>query len=801
MRIRRTLWAVAIAGVAGAAHPSTWDAPTQGSPCLVTTANGDVQGVDNGSSCAFLGIPFAAPPVGGLRWKPPQPAAAWAPATFNAMTAPPSCALINPPGGTATQGNEDCLKLNIWTPNPAPASPAPVIVWIHTGAFVAASASIPAHNGRNMAERTGAIVVAANYRVGPFGFLSHAALTAEDPSYRSSGNYGLLDQRAALAWVREHVAAFGGDPENVTIGGQSAGGHSVSLHVVSPGSAGYFHRAIMQSGYASMRWPTLADGEALGSRFAVALGCTVPSQVLDCMRSKNRNEVLLALPTGQQQFLESSRASWGPVVDRLEIPDQPRILYEHGAFNRVPLIIGATRNEGWIYADRSFPAGLTPEEYQAAVQQEFGAADAPAILAMYPAADYPSPKHALSQLAGDVEAVCEARRVARLVSRTGTPVYQYSFEREVAAVAGDQVIHGIDTNFTFGNNYAAPSNYVLNADDRALSGAIGDYWTRFAATGNPNVVRRHQQHAAGVFHADVAVDDENDDVVRWPASHGENGKYLALDVPIRQDKHLREPYCDFWEPFFLRSVVASVPASAPSNDLCGATIAADLKLNHDVACAGDGLIAGADGIRLNLNGHTITGSGIGSGISVIGHTGVSIFGGTIGNFLAGVRTQNTSGIVVSRNMFQQNADGIDLQSGSSGNTIKNNRFQANGSRGIMIRGQSTHHLIKDNIFTSNRVGILVFAGVENTVKDNFLSASVLAGIRFNVFAAGNIVRENTIVSNPAGIEFLITPTGSSTGNALVGNTIILNTCGIKGPVAGNTLKKNVFEGNSGDSCQ
>src|SRR2546426_8368338 len=169
--------------------------------------------------------------------KPPQPAAPWAPTTptLNATVAPPPCPLINPPGSTTTVGSENCLKLNIWAPNPAPASLAPVIVWIPTGAFQSASASIPDSNGRNFAERTGAIVVAANYRLGPFGFLGHPALTAEDPAYPSSGNYGFLDQRAALAWVRDNIAAFGGDPNNVTIDGQSAGGHSVSLHVVSPG--------------------------------------------------------------------------------------------------------------------------------------------------------------------------------------------------------------------------------------------------------------------------------------------------------------------------------------------------------------------------------------------------------------------------------------------------------------------------------------------------------------------------------------------------------------------------------------
>ncbi len=128
------------------------------------------------------------------------------------------------PGSTTTVGNENCLRLNVWTPNPPPASPAPVIVWIHTGSFQAASANLADSNGRNLAERTGAIIVAANYRHGPFGFLGHTALTTEDPTYPSSGNYGLLDQRLALAWVRDHIAAFGGDPNNVTIAGQSAGG-------------------------------------------------------------------------------------------------------------------------------------------------------------------------------------------------------------------------------------------------------------------------------------------------------------------------------------------------------------------------------------------------------------------------------------------------------------------------------------------------------------------------------------------------------------------------------------------------
>jgi para-nitrobenzyl esterase len=219
-------------------------------------------------------------------------------------------------------------------------------------------------------------------------------------------------------------------------------------------------------------------------------------------------------------------------------------------FNRVPIIIGATRDEGWSYVDRSFPAGLTAEQYESAVTTEFGAADASAILTMYPVTDFSSPKFALSRLTGDVEAVCEARRVARLVERTHTPVYLYSFEREADAVVPDLVVHGLDRNFVFGNNFGPPSNYLLDAKDRALFGAISVYWTRFAAVGNPN--------------------GDDPAVVSWPAYKHPNGqgrgtdKHVVLDWPVGENTRLREAHCDFWEPFFLRSIAGGpVPASRP----------------------------------------------------------------------------------------------------------------------------------------------------------------------------------------------------------------------------------------------
>jgi para-nitrobenzyl esterase len=527
---------------------TTQPAWTQGGSCFVGTAHGDMQGVDRGASCAFLGVRFAAPPTGILRWTRPQPAAGWAPATFMATVAPPACAQLSAANGQPT-GVEDCLMLNIWTPNPLPASGAPVMVWLHPGGFANASANFAPQNGQNLAALTGAIIVAPNYRLGPFGFLWHSALASEDSA---AGNYGLLDQRAALEWVRDHIAAFGGDPNNVTIAGQSAGAHSVSLHLVAPGSAGLFHRAIMQSGTASFRMRTAADAHAQGNELAAALGCAgAESAVLACLRSKTQNQVLTGRPPSQfEEFVESGRSQWTPIVDGVEVPDQPRSLYERGVFSHVPVLLGANRDEGWTFVNRSFPAGLTALQYESAVVTEFGA-DAPAILARYQIADFESPKDALARLAGDAEYICEANRLAGLIERTKTPVFLYSFEYEVDPVVLDRVVHGLELNFVFGNNYGPPlfAPYTLGAVDLALFREMSGYWTRFMRSGSPNT--------------------EDPGVVHWPAFKHPTGvgrgsdKYLKFEQAVTDDKRQRESYCDFWRPFFFRSMSGAVPASAP----------------------------------------------------------------------------------------------------------------------------------------------------------------------------------------------------------------------------------------------
>ena len=523
------------------------------SACFISLADGDVQGANLGSACAFLGIPYAASPAGNNRWRSPQAPTPWA-GVLNATGTPVACPSVNLAGPTPVfSGLEDCLKLNVWVPNPVPTGPAPVIVWIHTGAFTAASGFFAGHRGQALAAETGAIVVAPNYRLAAFGFLAHTALAAEDPR-GASGNYGLLDQQAALRWVSDNIAQFGGDPTNVTIAGTSAGGQSVGFQLVSPGSEGLFHRAIIQSAYPTSRWTSDTEAKAQGGAFAAALGCTDPAQVLTCMRAASREAVLTALPQGAQQVVEPpGRSFWEPSVDGVVIPNQPRIHFESGDFHRVPTIVGFNRDEGWgsftsRFITLSFPSGVSLAQYEGWVMNEFGPY-APSVLGLYPASRS-SPIETMARLVGDVQFVCEARRVARAIDRTGTPVYVYSYEYIIDQLSPDFVLHGVEGNILFGNNYSPPifPGHTLDAADQALHSKMAGYWTGFAASGNPN-------------RGDEAA-------FSWPRFNRPNGlgrgtdKYIVLDSVIGEGTRLREAQCDFFEPFFFRSVLGGVPAAS-----------------------------------------------------------------------------------------------------------------------------------------------------------------------------------------------------------------------------------------------
>src|SRR4030095_12648606 len=266
---------------------------------LLPPADGDVQGHPNGNTREFLGIPYAAPPIGALRWRPPAPAIPWQ-NVLEASAFAPACAQPSSLQSSPSE-NEDCLYLNVWAPDPAPSKPRPVMVWFHGGGNLTGSASdvvpfpgIPGriYHGHVLVEEGDVVVVSINYRLGVFGFFGHAALAGEDASYPVAGNQGLLDQRAALQWVKANIAAFGGNPKKVTIFGESAGSVDVCHQVVSPGSRKLFHRALSESGGCTTRQRTAVDGAITAAPFAAAVGCTGTADELACLRQASPSTLL-----------------------------------------------------------------------------------------------------------------------------------------------------------------------------------------------------------------------------------------------------------------------------------------------------------------------------------------------------------------------------------------------------------------------------------------------------------------------------------------------------------------------------
>jgi parallel beta-helix repeat protein len=240
--------------------------------------------------------------------------------------------------------------------------------------------------------------------------------------------------------------------------------------------------------------------------------------------------------------------------------------------------------------------------------------------------------------------------------------------------------------------------------------------------------------------------------------------------------------------------------AASATDLCGTTIVSDVTLSQDLLCSGDGLTVGASGIRIDLNGFTIQGSGGGTGVAVVSHTEVTITGGSIRQFAVGIRVNDATNLEIKEMEFTGNAEGVDFQAGSLHNTVKDSAFRQSSVRAIMLRTNSRDIDIKANTFSGNRIGILVFGAVDTSIKNNFISGSNLAGIRLNVVATGNAVKDNILSSNSAGVEFLVTPAGSAIGNELKGNTFAANVCGLKGPTTGNDIHGNSFDGNTVDTC-
>lgn len=441
----------------------------------------------------FKGIPYAAPPVGDLRWRPPQQVAAWTEPRA-CLEYGPSCPQSGSAGPFSLESlsvgrtSEDCLYLNVWTPAESADDRLPVMVWIHGGAFETGSGSMGVYDGRNLAAR-GVVVVTINYRLGPFGFLAHPALSAESEQ-GASGNYGLLDQIQALTWVRDNIAAFGGDPQRVTVFGESAGAISILHLMVSPLAGGLFQRALPQSGilldegFGVSTARTLKQAEAEGREYAASLGIDEGDDVLARMRAKTPEELLAAADriSAQAPLVEQGLV-WTPVADGHVLTELPSALWAQGKQLAVPLLIGSNADEG-----NAFLSGLQvpAEKYEETMQHIFGDY-ADEALALYPMGSGADTLTPLSRMLTEIGFASTARFAAAQVSSGGTPAFLYQFTRvPLKNLNPLGAFHAVEIPYVFGNLDMFAGLGRIEDADRRLSDEIMGYWTRFAASGDPN---------------------------------------------------------------------------------------------------------------------------------------------------------------------------------------------------------------------------------------------------------------------------------------------------------------------------
>jgi len=510
----------------------------------VKTTGGLVKGTTStdGRIHAFKGIPFAAAPVGELRWKEPRPAPPWD-GVRDAAEFGSQCVQGQIFGDITfpKPASEDCLNLNIWTPAAAASDRLPVMVWIHGGGFQAGAGREPRHDGEALA-RKGVVVVTINYRLGIFGFFSHPELTKES-GRNASGNYGMLDQVAALSWVQENIAAFGGNPQNVTIFGESAGSFAVSALMASPLAVGLFHRAIGESGAyfsagnGTLALQPLATTEQQGAKFAASLGAGLASSPdagsLAALRAKSGEELLSAALKTQPWF--------SPNVDGYFLREDVYTTFAAGKQAHVPLLAGWNADEvrGGVVLAKQKPTAST---FTADTRKRFGD-QADAILKAYPATTDLEALESAAALASDVFIGHVTWKWIEMHSQTGgAAVYRYSFDRKIP-VAPDTKVNGVAaTSRDIGARHAGEIEYVFGTldsirgvtwepSDRKLSDAIVGYWANFARSGDPNgpgLATWPRYDAGGrVQHLDETIRDAADSL---------RPRYLALDTFLQKQR-------------------------------------------------------------------------------------------------------------------------------------------------------------------------------------------------------------------------------------------------------------------------
>jgi para-nitrobenzyl esterase len=524
----------ALAGTATAAgaRPTAGQTRSPSKAPVTTVATGALAGKTVGNTDQYLGIPYAAPPVGALRWRAPRPAARWT-GVRSATHFGSGCPQPGNYFGLHSE-SENCLYLNVYTPAAAHhrLKSRPVLVWIHGGGLWLGESND--YDPSRLAAK-GTVVVTINYRLGALGFLAHPAL-ANRPG-GSSGNYGFMDQQAALRWVQRNIRSFGGNPRNVTIAGESAGGTSVLAQVASPGARGLFQRAIVESGDFALRQTPLAKAETAGRAFAATAGC--PDQTAACLRALPVSTILA----------DQTQTGYVPgVIDGQVLKQSIGTALSSGRFNHVPVINGTNHDEERLFVSLglsinsghtvALPDGsVTPANYQATIASTFGvsAGAASRIATKYPLSAYPSPAIAFSALDTDANFSCPALTVDRETSKY-VPTFAYEFndenapERFVPPVAAPSALpfgaaHESELQYLFGLPTASYPG-ALTAPQQRLASSMKSYWTNFAARGVPSTSSQPL----------------------WPAftSHTQDMMSLAAPRPQVETDFAAEHHCAFW---------------------------------------------------------------------------------------------------------------------------------------------------------------------------------------------------------------------------------------------------------------
>ncbi|MDT9688907.1 carboxylesterase family protein [Streptomyces sp. P9(2023)] len=483
---------------------------------VVTVAQGTLRGQNHDGAQEFLGVPYAAPPVGDARLGAPREPRGWG-GVREANRQAPACVQFSPFGlADPTAVSEDCLYLDVYRPKGARAGARlPVILWIHGGAYSQGTGT--QFGGRTTADLTNSVVVSINYRLGQLGYLALPELARENA--RRSGSFGLLDQIQALRWTRENIAAFGGNPANVTVSGQSAGSGSVCGLLAAPSAAGLFHRVVLQSGPCTLlRTPDSARAATQARAFAEAAGCAEPAEVAACLRAAPAAALVEAART-----LPTS----GPASGDGLLPLDPAAAIGSGDWNKVPVLIGSTRSESRLFVALSQPR-LTEAEYTAQILATYGTAG-PEVLARYPVSAYGSPYLALSAVMTDSSFACHTAWSGRLFA-SQVPTYVYEFDDPDSPTLAGAQVPGLDMS----NAHSAELAYLhdFTAGDRPLAPAqaalatrMKRYWGAFARFGSPTVPGQ----------------------TAWPPTG--SGKVLTLNPASTRtsSSFASDHQCDFWQ--------------------------------------------------------------------------------------------------------------------------------------------------------------------------------------------------------------------------------------------------------------